>query len=291
MFTPKNVEIRYLAGSENIANYSSQEDIRKVLLTHGINKNGIDFFKKYQSVTKIIIQDNVIKKVSIESEGDERVTEADIPLPIQLWEDREPFFLEKSNHGLHSVGGIKPQDFILPIDDTHASPFIYFATIDGRDDCFRWMNVEALHLAYPIYEGVFGVFLDYENPLCPKIISIGYNVQWPDSTMKGVEKIEYSKQTYEYKKINTEHDQLNDDNLLCGVPLWYQSPEIPICPKSGNVMRFVATINSDKTIVLANSQGIENIPLGGEYLIFGDHGNMFVFYEPTSKVAHMSFQF
>ena len=164
MFTPKNVEIRYLAGSENIANYSSQDDIKKVLLTHGINKNGIDFFKKYQSVTKIIIQDNVIKKVSIESEGDERVTEVDIALPVQSWEDREPFFLEKNNSGMHSVGGTKPDNFILPADNTHKSPFIYFATIDGKDDCFKWINIDVLHLAYPIYEGVFDIFSVFPRP-------------------------------------------------------------------------------------------------------------------------------
>jgi len=86
------------------------------------------------------------------------------------------------------------------------------------------------------------------------------------------------------------YDSNQESNLICGVPMWYQAPDIPICPKTGEVMQFVCTINSDSSIDLKDKSGIENLPFG-DYLIFGDYGNLFVFFHPDSKVMYLNIQF
>lgn len=72
------------------------------------------------------------------------------------------------------------------------------------------------------------------------------------------------------------------DTHICGVPLWYQAPDIPVCPKTREVMRYVTTIRSK-----ARNQLIEGQSTFGEYLTFMDMGFLYVFWEPTSKVMYL----
>lgn len=77
---------------------------------------------------------------------------------------------------------------------------------------------------------------------------------------------------------------------LCGVPLWLQAPEIPVCPRSGKVMQFVVAIQSDSEHIIVEPTGTKNLPFGN-YLIFGDEGILYVFYQPESKVLFAVSQF
>ncbi len=216
-------------------------------------------------------------------------------MPINDWLDRRIFFLHKNENGIHTIGGEKPADFQIPSCDKIKSPFVYVGTTDSSDLHFKWLNIGKLHISYPVSEGAFKVFLDYENPNSPKIINPEtFEYSWVTGDAKGLDKIEYEKSNYaviDELDFSDSERYMDDYHLMCGIPLWYQYPEIPISPKNGKVMSFVTTINSDRSIKIRNSEMLENLPFNTDYLIFGDYGHLYVFYEPESKVLYMDVQF
>jgi hypothetical protein len=282
---------RYIAGWE--IDFDNPDELKKILLTQGIDKNGFEFFKSVQTATEIFIKNNSIVKVEKHSECDKESEKIKTRLPITDWTDRELFFLTKDQNGMHKIGGDCPTDFKLPNHDKLKTPFIYIGSIDTTDKRFNWINLPRLDIAYPIYECNFGVFLDYSNPQNPEIINPDtFKDSWFDDSIKGVDKVKFKEHKY---SVKTQIDSLDfknnqDSNLLCGVPLWFQAPDIPTCPKTREVMRFVCTINSDSSIAIKDKDGIENLPFG-DYLIFGDYGNLFVFFHPDSKVMYLNIQF
>ena len=67
--------------------------------------------------------------------------------------------------------------------------------------------------------------------------------------------------------------------LMYGVPKWIQSPDIPRCPISNEVMRFVCSVNSDTEI-----KEFKNVLNRETSLMFGDHGILNIFFNPETKV-------
>lgn len=288
---------KYLAGWE--IDFNNIEELKKILVTQGIDQDGFEYFKHFQTVTELIYDNNLISKTILHSRF--MIEEQRHPgyiLPDIKWEERKPFHLIKSKKGVHSMGGQKPKDFIVPKVQTINSSFIFIASIDCKDSNFEWIGLEKLHKCYPIYEGIFEIFFDYSDPLKPTIIN-PETFEWSWLNVKDTrsEKIFFEEQKY----ISTSNYYYNDiernpeDYLLCGVPLWYQAPQIPICPITGKVMKFVATINSDPHIKISNEVNLDRLeykelPYISDYLNFGSHGNMFVFYEPSSKVLYLNCQ-
>jgi hypothetical protein len=282
---------RYIAGWE--IDFDNPDELKKILLTQGIDKNGFEFFKSVQTATEIFINNNSIVKVKKYSDSATESEKVKARLPLTDWIDRELFFFAKDQNGKNKIGGDCPPDFKLPNHEKLKTPFVFIGTIDTTDNRFDWINLPRLDIAYPIYECNFGVFLDYSNPYKPEIINPDtFDDSWFEDSIKGIEKVKFKEQKYSVKtQIDTnDYENNQDNNLLCGVPLWLQSPDIPICPKTGEVMRFVCTINSDSSIDIKDKNGIENLPFG-DYLIFGDHGNLFVFFHPDSKVMYLNIQF
>lgn len=290
-FNETRTRSRFLAGSD--INYMNKDQLTRILLTHGIDSTGFEFFSDIQAATELIIEGDTIVQAVLHSSNMKETLPLSVDLPVSDWPDRKTFFLVKDRNGRHSIGGERPSSFQVPQHPTLKSNFIYLGSLDCTDPWFEWMRLERLHLAYPVYEGVFEVFLDYQDPnspvvLCPE--TFGYS--WIDDTVKGTDNVEYILQ--KYRTVNTvdlqDFETRDKDFLICGVPLWYQAPEIPRCPKSGEVMRFVMTINSDIDIKRQDGTGIDNLPFD-DYLVFGDEGNLYVFYEPTSKVLCLNGQF
>lgn len=282
---------RYIAGWE--IDFDNPEELKKILLTQGIDKNGFEFFKSVQTATEIFLKNNSIVKVTKHSDSDTETKKIKVNLPLTDWVDRELFFLTKDLNGKHKIGGVCPTDFKLPEHDRLKTPFIFIGSIDTTDKRFDWINLPRLDIAYPLYECNYGVFLDYSNPQNPEIINPDtFDDSWYDTSTRGLYKVIFQEQRYSVRTDFT--DKINEDilgnNLVCGVPLWYQAPDIPICPKSGEVMQFVCTINSDSSIKLIDKTGIENLPFS-DYLIFGDYGHLYVFYQPDSKVMYLNIQF
>ncbi|MCZ2102140.1 MAG: hypothetical protein LC107_11445 [Chitinophagales bacterium] len=280
---------RYIAGGE--IDFNNPDMLKKILLTQGIDKNGFDFFEAVQTATEIFIENNSIIKVDYHSESEKESENIQARLPITDWIDRALFFLTKDQDGNHKICGDCPPGFKLPYHDNLKTPFIFMGSIDTTDQRFDWINLPRLDIAYPIYEFNAGIFLDYSNPQNPEIINPDtFEDYWFFDSLKGLGKVKFKEQKYSVKtQIDLNNFVKNEDNiLLCGVPLWYQGPDIPTCPKTGEVMRFVCTINSDSSICIVDENGIEN---KREYLSFGDYGHLFVFFHPDSKVMHLNIQY
>ncbi|MCT8335856.1 hypothetical protein NUH30_19370 [Leptospira sp. 85282-16] len=280
---------KYIAGWE--INFNDPEQFKKILLTQGIDEESFKIFSTLQTVTELFIDDNKVYKTIQHSYGMSDVENVNCTLPITEWKDRRLFYLQKDNEGNHSIGGRKPDEFILPNDAN--VKFIYLGTLDGSDEYFTWLGIEKLNLCYPIFEGFFELYLDYTEPNRPKLLNpeeINENRIELDST--GFEKLYYTETKFKkVNNVNMDNLQAKPENfLLCGVPLWYQYPEIPTCPKTGKLMNYVTTLNSDREINLENRDEIENPPYE-KYLIFGDYGNLFIFYQPDSKILYLKMQF
>src|SRR5437868_2213745 len=77
--------------------------------------------------------------------------------------------LVRDENGKHQIGGVVPQDFIIPTNEFIAG-FQYLGFIDSSDPLFSWLPFK-VNLIHPIYTDEYSVFLDYTNPNIPTIIA------------------------------------------------------------------------------------------------------------------------
>lgn len=284
-----NEKIKYLAGWE--LNFDNQVEASNYLLTHGVDKKGFKFFKNVQGAIELLIKGNIISKLYKHDEMGTELDGKNIDLPVMEWDDHKVFFLKKSKVGNHVMGGKKPVDLELPSSQNLKTPFQYIGSIDGIDPLFSWIGIPKLHIIYPIYECNMGMFLDYSDPLKPIIISETFSDDWYDGNMDDIGVIEFAETKYETtENINNDDFVNSDELLLCGVPLWYQAPEIPVCPSTHKAMKFVCTINSDSDIEVINKDMSRGLPFSNEYFCFGDHEHLFIFFNPESKVLYANWQ-
>jgi hypothetical protein len=281
--------IKYLGGFEINLNDNDSEYVKALLLTHGVDKKGFKFFEKVQSGFELHLVGNKLIQSYECSDGDKSLDAELVTLPIDSWEDHKVFFLDKSKNGIHRIGGEKPQNLIMPSHPQLKTPFQYIGTIDCSDKYFQWLPMSQFHIVYPMYECNFGIFLDYSNPDKPEVIEpVTFDPAWYEP---GINDINVTFTEFRYSCTERfDPDKFDDDEqFLCGVPLWYQAPHVPISP-AGNIMKYVCTIGSDYNIKVNNYESY-NGHLRDDYLIFGDAGHLYVFFDPLTKIAHLQIQF
>lgn len=282
---------RFLGGWE--VDFSDEESATRFLLTHGIGEDGYRLFGRVQTALELHIEGDMIKKLYettyFEGEIFLELQDENIKLPILDWVDHKVFFLEKNSSENHVIGGSKPKEFINPHHSSLTTPFQYLGYIDGQDPYFEWLGLTKLYLSYPLYECNFGIYLDYSDPLKPVILNPEtFTNDWHEPDIEVPDDIQFKETRYLVAdKINDDlirrFEESDDDLILCGVPIWYQSPEVPICPKTNEVMKYVCTINSDSNIKITNHERDEY----NDYLIFGDYGHLYVFFHPESKILYL----
>ncbi len=255
------------------------------LLTHGVDEEGFEFFKSAQRAMEVRYNEDGSCDIYIYSADQDPVCEyKGLRLPIEVWPNHKVFFLERTDHGRHRLGGNRPAEFNLPICDMMKTPFHYIGAIDSGDAPFEWLGIPALHIVYPINECNSGIFLDYSDPLSPKVLNPETFLDAWHEHME-VQETELVFSERQYRSVNAlpdEFDSESDATQLCGVPMWFQFPEPPRCPTSGEVMRFVCMINSSHEMVSSN---------GKDYLCFGDYGHLYVFFEPRARILHVNVQY
>jgi hypothetical protein len=296
--TPSSIQSMYLANTDilEIENIDTV-DFTKLLMTNVIHETDFDKLKANFTPIELKVKDGkIIELIEYFDDGLPETHNENINLPINNWPIRKIFFLKKDKTGTSSVGGSKPLDFKLPNHAKLKSSFIYFATIDCTDPFFEWMHLDKLHIAYPIFEGCFQIFLDYKNPNAPIILNpevFTYSF-YEGNNLIGIENLEFNEQ--KYKCVDQLPNPYNEESfmdnyLMAGVPSWEQSPQIPISPKNGKIMRFVTSIRSDNNIKVKDKAIFKNRKFSMDYLNFGDYGTFYVFYEPDSKVVCLNYQF
>jgi hypothetical protein len=271
---------RYLGGWE--VYFENKGNTIDFLTTHGVNFEGFQFFKNVQLALEFEIEGNMLIKGYKHRQAEKKLEWENIKLPLEDWIEHKVFLLEKDPNGAHRIGGTKPKDLVLSTHPALASPFQYIGTLDCTDPFFNWIDMEKLHIVFPIYELNAGIYLDYSNPTQPKIIE---PVEFFDES--------YEEYLAEYEQVNFNttsvldvNKYMNENALLCGVPLWYQFPHVPKCPISKKPMRFICSIKSDKNIkVIDNGE----LPAREDCLIFGDMSHLMLFYNPDTKIlfAHI----
>lgn len=206
-----------------------------------------------------------------------------------LLNSKQQFEFVQDAGGLHQLGGDIPSNFTMP-DNEFLGGFQYLGFINNADKQFDWLPFP-LHLICPIFTDFDYIFLDYENPLAPKLI---YPTDTADVTSAYDELTKdsyviYNKANFSLKPV----DGITEDNefdvvAIAGKPHWNQSSEIPVSPKSKKKMRFVCQLLSNGPITAKE----KNFTGHNDYyeklfteLNFWCDGDLKVFFEPSSKVA------
>ena len=143
-----------------------------------------------------------------------------------------------------------------------------------------------MHLIAPIYLNIDKLYIDYSDPNHPNILNLeelkktdtSYDDLKPDS------KIVFKKVSFRTNVSN----EFGYDLGHTGVPSWIQYPDIPSCPKTGRTMRFLCQLKSDVGVMTAETNVNPKDDWYKQYfeqMNFWGDGDLFVFFDPESKVV------
>lgn len=225
-------------------------------------------------------QNTLVKLASVNEEkeirwDDRSASEQEMLIRYEDEKVNESFHLDLDSEGLHVLGGEKPDEFSYP-SERFRLPYQYLGLIKASDPAFTWVQND-LHLIYPFPVGPNVMYLDYTHALKPKLMShvdddLNDYPEIPEDL-----KINIPKQQFSIKKDGFYQKKLG----LAGVPKWVQNVHIPICPKSGNYMKFLLMLRSQFEIPIESSYSHIAID---KYLNFNLDGCLYIFYDPDSKV-------
>ena len=270
----------FLAGWEVYLNGDQQ--CENFIATQITNKKTVETL--YSGIELVFENDKLIRAYDYE-EGDrqDRELKADeIGLQYKEFEENRLLQLVENQNGLHQLGGEIPRDFQLP-ENNCVVPFQYLGFIDNRDNNFSWLPYR-VHLTCPIYLNIGNVFLDYSNPNNPTIINreeIENADTSYDADLNPNSEIVFNEMKFSF----VEEDEFSVEGHS-GLPNWIQYPDIPMCPKSGKRMKFLCQLNGGVTAKRTNVEPKDEwYRHYYEELNFWGDGDLFVFFEPTSKAA------
>lgn len=195
------------------------------------------------------------------------------------------YYFEPATNGIHQLGGFPHEDFAMP-PGNFIVPFQYIGCISNNDSAFSWLPFP-LHLVCPVFLAFNIVYLDYSDPLKPVVV----NLDELENTRSNYANDLRSDSDINYKAINFETkpaDFFLRDIGSAGVPNWIQDPEIPVCPKTNRMMRFVCQLQSgvvDVNNISVMCDDRESYRRTYSKLNFWEDGDLYVFFEPESRVA------
>lgn len=277
----------YLAGSE--VNFEDADQFACILQTHAIDEPSFEIFSAWQSALAFRETQPDLFEVDEHFEGEVDTVRTRIRLPDVAFTPHTLGIFAKDAGGRHQIGGAPPANLQLPSCTEMQTSFQYLGFIDGTDPFFSWIGVPYLHITYPLFECNFGVYLDWTDPWNPRILNPEtFDPAWWDETQSGWDTVRFT--PVRYTVCTPDNGTAFSMQSLCGVPLWLQAPEIPVCPVTGEPMRFVCQLASNEDILVTPDSEGADLPFADEYLCFGDCGYLYVFYHPESKVMHLQAQ-
>jgi hypothetical protein len=199
------------------------------------------------------------------------------------------FALQKAKQGDSFLGGELPEGFQLPKLDSRPA-FQFLGTLSPKTEGLEWLPFD-FHITVPIYGSFLQLFLDYSDPMHPQIwdTEAYINSDYEDNYVKFDTELVYEKEFLKSKKLKKMPDFFEENLGYLGVPHWIQNPHILNCPKTGDLMRFVAQFGRSVDIKLKRAN-IE-VPNEGYYaellgrMNFWADGDLYVFLNPNSKMA------
>lgn len=219
-------------------------------------------------------------------EGEKRnrpIEEDEIGLKIPKNKLNKNVAFSKSAFGFHQIGGELPTDFQMP-DNNCIVPFQYLGYFDNKDKDFDWLPFR-LHLVCPIFLNFNKVFLDYSIPNYPKLINRDEidELETNEDNVNKQTEIVYE----QYRFSVADAPPYNCELVSGGIPAWIQYPDVPICPKTNKMMKFLCQLSSGELSVKRTNvvpSQYKHCRTHKELHFWGD-GNLYVFFEPSSKVV------
>ncbi|MCB0753319.1 MAG: hypothetical protein R2802_12885 [Flavobacteriaceae bacterium] len=281
-FGQKEEQHIYLAGWE--AEFNGDEQCQKFLETQVIGKETAN---NIWSSIELVFKNGKLSKAFNIDEGfktERKLKESEVGFEFQSLVPNQIFNIHKASKSESYLGGEIPKEFSIPKFEFNA-PFQYLGKFSKSDEAFNWLPFD-LHLAAPIYLNFDKLFIDYSDPLNPKILNIeelkqtdnSYDDLKPDSEI-----------VYEQVFISTKKSTGFDGLGHTGVPNWIQYPDIPTCPKSKKTMKFLCQLTYKVLDVKTKRTNInpkdEWYKQYFENMNFWGDGDLYIFFDPESKVA------
>jgi len=275
----------YLSGWE--VNFDGSEDCMNFIKTQASSKE--DAMTQY-SALELIFQKGKLAEI-VEYEEGEEMGERE----LKPGEDKfkyievppnEIYQLEIGEGGYSYLGGEIPMGVTTPKFD-FVAPIQYLGMLSPEDKAFDWLPYD-LHLICPIYLNIGNFYVDYSNSRMPNVFDIDA-LKATDNSYEKELKFD-SEIVFEKTPIHTPIAKEPYGKMgLAGAPHWIQYPDIPKCPKSGKLMKFVCQLSSEhhdlpvaRTNVKARDDFYQRY---FEHLNFWADGDLFIFFEPESQIA------
>ena len=152
------------------------------------------------------------------------------------------------------------------------------------NEAFNWLPFD-LHLAAPIYLNFDKLFIDYSDPVNPKVLNV-------EELKKTDTSYDYLKPGSEivYEKVFITSEKSTEFGGIehTAVPDWIQYPDIPTCPKSKKTMKLLCQLNYDGLEIKTERTDVqpknERCKQYFENMNFWGCGDLYIFFEPESKV-------
>jgi hypothetical protein len=271
----------YLAGWG--AGFDGDEDCKKFMETQVIDKKTAHTI--WASI-ELVFKDNTLSKAYDHEEGqktERKLNENEIGLEYRDLQPHQIFELNRTAQSKSFLGGEAPPEFTIPTFEFNA-PFQYLGKFSKDDEPFAWLPFD-IHLVAPIYLNFEKLFVNYSDPMNPKVI----NEQELSETDNSYDDLKPNSEIV-YKKTYIAGQKSNDYSNgtgHTGVPSWIQYPDIPTCPKSKRTMRFLCQLTSD----VVDTERTNVQPEDEWYkqyfnnMNFWGDGDLYIFFDPESKVV------
>lgn len=276
--------------SNVIFDMEESEEMHEILSQSRID---ISTAENMEGAMKVIYKNNNAHEMIWIEEGDyldvENVRYKNKPISFRDYPINKYRTLIPQKDGIHQLGGFTPENFKMPQNIT-STPNIYLGRLNCEmEESLKWSKLNQAHLVCPIHADFETIYLDYSNPLEPKLlssenkesISSAYDDLTPNDEI-----------VFKELKVGTTElliDLIYEDQVLgnIGAPTWIQHELIPKCPKTGKHMKFLIMLETNMVVELETSNvNINDESMRGyiESFNFWCDGALFIFYEPDSKI-------
>ena len=279
-FGQKEEQHIYLAGWE--AEFNGDEQCQKFLETQIIDKETANTI--WSSIDLVFSNGKLVKAYNIE-EGDKterKLKPSEIGFEFIKLKVNQIYNLKQVTNSESYLGGEIPKEFNIPKFEFNA-PFQYLGKFSKSEEAFNWLPFD-LHIAAPIYLNFDKLFIDYTDPLNPKVLNIeelkqtdnSYDDLKPDSEIV-------------FEKVFITSEKATDFGGIVhtSVPNWIQYPDIPTCPKSKKTMKLLCQLTYDGIDIKTKRTNVQPKdewykPYFEKMNFWGD-GDLYIFFEPESK--------
>jgi hypothetical protein len=271
----------YLAGWE--AEFNGDKQCQKFLETQVIDKETANTI--WSSIDLVFKNGKLIKAYNIE-EGNKSVRKLnpnEIGFDFQKLKVNQIYNLTYATNSESYLGGEIPKEFNIPKFEFNA-PFQYLGKFSKSEEAFNWLPFD-LHIAAPIYLNFDKLFIDYSDPLKPKVLNIE-ELKQTDNSYDDLK--QDSEIVFEKVFITTEKAKDFGGMGHTLVPNWIQYPSIPSCPKSKKTMKLLCQLTYDGIEVKTKRTNVqpkdEWYKQYFEKMNFWGDGDLYIFFEPESKI-------